>query len=157
MQTIFIIILIILAGIVLGIIFARLIYGASTFLLKRKIRNEALHEKERTFFYNSKPYDLKGGIEQELREHRGFFKRFFNINNSKGGISDYGNTKQPIPSTNNGGVGEKPIYEGDRATNNATASPTTNAREQFDSNTTQTGRSGGASNGNLFKKGKKLD
>ena len=160
MKTIWLILIVLVIGFIFGLIMGKIIYPIANYFLKRKVMKQALkepNEKEgRKFFYNQKPYDLKGEIEYEQSKRKKF--SLFNRKQVKGGISEYGNTLQPrdsgkqIPTINEG------VRKADDSTRESSPTTPTNPTQYNNSNPTETrGSNRTAFNRNLFEKGKKLD
>lgn len=158
MNTIVLIIIFLVLGVIFGFIFARVIFAISTWLLKKKVEKEAKNSSQQ-FFYKKQPYDLKKEIEYEQNQR----KKKFSFKNPfkkkvKGGISDYGSTtarnnesvvKESVLG-NNGNVGNAPIPDNTTPTNPTT--PT--AREQGSPDSPPRTELGRNFNRNLFEKGK---
>lgn len=115
MKTIFIIILVTLAGFLFGLLLVKIFITLSTWLLSLKTREKILKE-DKLFFYKKQPYSLKEEIEKELSKRTTLFKKIKNLfkKKVKGGISEYGRTddtgfKREQVSTS--GEGIKPSTE----------------------------------------------
>ena len=153
MNTILLILIFLILGIVFGLIFARLMSWVSNFILKRKVNNQ-IKTDERKLFYKDKPYDLKTEIEYEKREKASKKKNFNPFKRKqKGGISDYGNTIQPR-------IRREQVFPSVKGTTEPASSPTNTAesrtaREQeYTNSPNPRGEQRGNFNRNLFEKGK---
>jgi hypothetical protein len=155
-NTILLIIIFLVLGVIFGFILAKLSYSISSYFLKRNIEKDAKANPQ-PFFYKLKPYDLKKEIEYEQsKKKKGFFSKIFK-RKQKGGISNYGNTEQPRivgttfekPILTDNGSSSEPVPIPDNPTPTAPTS-----REQRSPDSPQTRGFGVNVNGNLFKKGK---
>lgn len=137
MKTIFIIILVILAGVLFGLIFAKLSIKLINWILGVKIKNRILRGEENKFLFKKKPYSLKEQVEFDLKKKISIFKKIKGLfkKQMKGGISTYGNTGntgghigKQVPT---GSEGDSPGEQPTKYTDTNTAQP---SREQRDIN-----------------------
>lgn len=161
MKTIYLIFIFLILGILFGFIMARVLVFISNWFLRKKVREEALNEKDRTFFYQQKPYNLKENIEfeEKKRKKSGFFE-IFKKKQMKGGISDYGNTtKQGIIETTRGESvpRTRDNFEPSPESSPSSTNPTTDGRGEQGSPTSPARGERGVFTRNLFEKGKKFN
>lgn len=158
MKTIFLILIFLVLGLIFGFILARAIYSFSNFLLRNKIKREALKE-DKPFFYQQKLYSLKQEIEFEesKRDKRGFFKKLFN--RSQKGVGDYGNTRQSEFRGESVSTDSRGLKQGTESTNSATStsptpSPDTTGKQEYPTPADTRGEQRRDINSNLLKKGR---
>jgi hypothetical protein len=130
MKTIFILILVLLAGLLFGFLLVKLFIKFSNWLLKRQAKKEILKTKPENdkFFFKQKQYSLKEQIEYDLSKHKTFFQKIKGLFKRKvkgGNISGYGeqptNTGFKREQVSTSGEGNKP----------GTEQPSTNTAESI--------------------------
>lgn len=125
MKTIFIIIIVILAGLLFGFLLAKLFLKMSNCFLGRKARREILKGEDKPYFFRKLPYSLKQDIQGELNKRVKFKDKIKNLfkKKVKGGISQYGRTDDT-------GFKREQVFANSEGTTNATTEqPSTNPPE----------------------------